>query len=195
MLFTYWCQYHISFYIYFSPNKNQEELCFSYQIPLEEDYIFFLFAKNKDNSLIFMNYILNKGMTNAEVLHQVEHGYRMPAPPNCPPALYEIMLETWHKDPMKRPTFETLQWKLEDFFTIEGSEYKEAAVAYWPHTKKWHIQLNKRSITKSFLLTSPILLLNVISIFNSVCSFRNPYVFFLFLLKFLKLLLFTKRIY
>jgi fyn-related kinase len=70
------------------------------------------------------------GMTNAEVLHQVEHGYRMPAPPSCPPALYEIMLETWHKDPMKRPTFETLQWKLEDFFTIEGSEYKEAAVAY-----------------------------------------------------------------
>ena len=55
----------------------------------------------------------------------------MPAPPNCPPALYEIMLECWHKDPMKRPTFETLQWKLEDFFTIEGSEYKEAAVAYW----------------------------------------------------------------
>ncbi|KAL1479318.1 hypothetical protein MTO96_051944 [Rhipicephalus appendiculatus] len=70
------------------------------------------------------------GMTNAEVLHQVEHGYRMPCPPGCPPALYEIMLETWHKDPMKRPTFETLQWKLEDFFTMEGSEYKEAAMAY-----------------------------------------------------------------
>lgn len=69
-------------------------------------------------------------MTNAEVLHQVEHGYRMPIPPNCPPALYEIMLETWHKDPMKRPTFETLQWKLEDFFTIEGSEYKEASGAF-----------------------------------------------------------------
>lgn len=70
------------------------------------------------------------GMTNAEVLHQVEHGYRMPCPPGCPPALYEIMLETWHKDPMKRPTFETLQWKLEDFFTLEGSEYKEASIAY-----------------------------------------------------------------
>ncbi|ROT81245.1 tyrosine-protein kinase Src42A [Penaeus vannamei] len=70
------------------------------------------------------------GMTNAEVLHQVEHGYRMPPPPGCPPALYDIMVECWHKDPMKRPTFETLQWKLEDFFTLEGSEYKEAAVAY-----------------------------------------------------------------
>lgn len=67
------------------------------------------------------------GMTNAEVLQQVEHGYRMPCPPGCPPALYEIMLECWHKDPMKRPTFETLQWKLEDFFTLDGSDYKEAS--------------------------------------------------------------------
>lgn len=85
--------------------------------------------KSQLKTLLISNYS-NSGMTNAEVLHQVEHGYRMPAPPSCPPALYEIMLETWHKDPMKRPTFETLQWKLEDFFTIEGSEYKEAAVAY-----------------------------------------------------------------
>ncbi|KAK7604155.1 hypothetical protein V9T40_004428 [Parthenolecanium corni] len=67
------------------------------------------------------------GMTNAEVLQQVEHGYRMPIPPNCPQALYDIMLECWHKDPMKRPTFETLQWKLEDFYTLEGSDYKEAS--------------------------------------------------------------------
>ncbi|CAO1341843.1 unnamed protein product [Diamesa serratosioi] len=66
------------------------------------------------------------GMTNAEVLSQVEHGYRMPMPPNCNPALYEIMLECWHKDPMRRPTFETLQWKLEDFFTMDQSDYKEA---------------------------------------------------------------------
>ena len=31
------------------------------------------------------------------------------------------------QDPMKRPTFETLQWKLEDFFTMSDSEYKEAS--------------------------------------------------------------------
>lgn len=70
------------------------------------------------------------GMTNAEVLHQVEHGYRMPPPPGCPATLYDIMVECWHKDPMKRPTFETLSWKLEDFFTLDNSEYKEATVAY-----------------------------------------------------------------
>ncbi|XP_019890142.1 uncharacterized protein LOC101891623 isoform X2 [Musca domestica] len=66
------------------------------------------------------------GMTNAEVLTQVEHGYRMPQPPNCDQRLYEIMLECWHKDPMRRPTFETLQWKLEDFYTSDQSDYKEA---------------------------------------------------------------------
>ena len=65
-------------------------------------------------------------MTNAEVLSQVERGYRMPCPPNCSTALYEIMLECWNKDPMRRPTFETLQWKLEDFFTLDQSDYKEA---------------------------------------------------------------------
>ncbi|UYV74224.1 Src42A [Cordylochernes scorpioides] len=70
------------------------------------------------------------GMTNAEVLNQVEHGYRMPCPPGCHDSLYDIMLECWHKDPLKRPTFETLQWKLEDFFTMDGSEYKEASIAY-----------------------------------------------------------------
>jgi fyn-related kinase len=35
------------------------------------------------------------GMTNAEVLQQVERGYRMPCPPNCPQELYELMLDTW----------------------------------------------------------------------------------------------------
>ena len=41
--------------------------------------------------------LLCSGMTNAEVLHQVEHGYRMASPQGCPPALYDIMLECWHK--------------------------------------------------------------------------------------------------
>lgn len=71
------------------------------------------------------------GMTNAEVLHQVDHGYRMPCPFGCPPVLYAMMMECWHKESAKRPTFETLQWKLEDFFTMGGSDYKEAiAVAF-----------------------------------------------------------------
>ncbi|KAH7696106.1 TK protein kinase [Aphelenchoides avenae] len=70
------------------------------------------------------------GMTNAEVLQKVENGYRMARPTNCPVSLYEIMLQCWHKEPEKRPTFETLQWKLEDLFSADGSEYKEASISY-----------------------------------------------------------------
>ena len=75
-------------------------------------------------------------MTNAEVLHQVDHGYRMQCPQGCPRALYDIMLECWHKDPVKRPTFETLQWKLEDFFTMSDSEYRDATAYWWKKASK-----------------------------------------------------------
>ncbi|CAG0895290.1 unnamed protein product [Darwinula stevensoni] len=85
---------------------------------------------NLRKTCVEVRYSVIRRMTNAEVLHQVEHGYRMPAPSGCPPTLYEIMLECWHKDPLCRPTFETLQWKLEEFFNLEGSEYKEASQEY-----------------------------------------------------------------
>jgi hypothetical protein len=35
-------------------------------------------------------------MTHAEVQHQVEEGYRMPAPPSCPHTLYLIIKALSH---------------------------------------------------------------------------------------------------
>jgi fyn-related kinase len=70
------------------------------------------------------------GMTNSEVLQQVERGMRMTheSMPGCPKQLYDIMMECWHKDPQKRLTFDALQWKLELFFDTDPSEYKDAAM-------------------------------------------------------------------
>lgn len=70
------------------------------------------------------------GMTNSEVLQQVEKGMRMTheSMPGCPKALYDIMMECWHKDPQKRLTFEALQWKLEYFFDTDSTEYKDAGM-------------------------------------------------------------------
>mmetsp|Transcript_98001 Transcript_98001/g.136130 ORF Transcript_98001/g.136130 Transcript_98001/m.136130 type:complete len:514 (+) Transcript_98001:198-1739(+) len=66
------------------------------------------------------------GMNNAEVLQQVEKGYRMPCPHGCPELLYTIMLDCWKSSPEERPTFETLQWRLEDFFVSSEQNYNEA---------------------------------------------------------------------
>ena len=64
------------------------------------------------------------GMNNAQVLEAVPKGYRMPCPPDCPKELHGMMLACWNEDPNSRLTFETLQWQLEEFFTlVEGDGY------------------------------------------------------------------------
>ena len=59
------------------------------------------------------------GMNNAQVMEALQSGYRMPCPMGCPELLYEIMGECWRDDPASRPTFDTLQWRMEDFFFID----------------------------------------------------------------------------
>uniref|UniRef100_A0A671KEG1 non-specific protein-tyrosine kinase n=1 Tax=Sinocyclocheilus anshuiensis TaxID=1608454 RepID=A0A671KEG1_9TELE len=65
-------------------------------------------------------------MTNFQVVQQLPKGYRMPCPLNCPKYLYDIMYECWKDSPADRPTFETLQWKLEEFFDMDLSSYDDA---------------------------------------------------------------------
>ncbi|XP_048841455.1 tyrosine-protein kinase fynb isoform X3 [Brienomyrus brachyistius] len=64
------------------------------------------------------------GMNNREVLEQVERGYRMACPQDCPISLHELMLQCWKKDPEERPTFEYLQAFLEDYFTATEPQYQ-----------------------------------------------------------------------
>ncbi|XP_010873466.1 proto-oncogene tyrosine-protein kinase Src isoform X4 [Esox lucius] len=64
------------------------------------------------------------GMVNREVLDQVERGYRMPCPAECPDSLHELMLTCWRRDAEERPTFEYLQGFLEDYFTSTEPQYQ-----------------------------------------------------------------------
>ncbi|XP_065890342.1 tyrosine-protein kinase SRK3-like [Dysidea avara] len=69
-------------------------------------------------------------MNNHEALKAVKHGYRMPPPMGCPCALYSgIMLSCWEREPNNRPTFELLQFLLEDYFVVSAereSGYRSA---------------------------------------------------------------------
>lgn len=74
------------------------------------------------------------GMTNREVAELVPSGYRMGKPTNniCPDQLYEIMCMCWQMDPVRRPTFETLQDILENFNVATERSYAapEDAISY-----------------------------------------------------------------
>uniref|UniRef100_A0ABI7WDY9 Tyrosine-protein kinase n=1 Tax=Felis catus TaxID=9685 RepID=A0ABI7WDY9_FELCA len=52
------------------------------------------------------------GMTNHEAFLRVDAGYRMPCPPESPPAAYKLMLSCWNRDPERRPCFQALREKL-----------------------------------------------------------------------------------
>ncbi|XP_061756352.1 tyrosine-protein kinase SRK2 [Nerophis ophidion] len=65
-------------------------------------------------------------MSNFQVLQKVPQGYRMPRPQNCPKEMYDIMMDCWKDDEHERSTFETLQWKLEEFFDLNMTSYTDA---------------------------------------------------------------------
>ena len=65
------------------------------------------------------------GMSNAQVLQQLQRGYRIPCPPGCPEKLYNIMSACWKDDPDSRLTFQSLQWQLEEFFTTDKDGYTD----------------------------------------------------------------------
>ncbi|XP_070834956.1 tyrosine-protein kinase Lck [Chaetodon trifascialis] len=65
------------------------------------------------------------GMSNPEVIQNLERNYRMPKPENCPDGLYNIMCLCWRENPDDRPTFEYLRSVLEDFFTATERQYQE----------------------------------------------------------------------
>ncbi|TKR92900.1 hypothetical protein L596_007466 [Steinernema carpocapsae] len=69
------------------------------------------------------------GMHNREVIEQVELGYRMPMPRQCPEVIYkEVMLKCWDKVPENRPTFEYLFNFFDDFFVNAQPNYVPPSV-------------------------------------------------------------------
>ena len=64
-----------------------------------------------------------------EVLKFLENGKRLSKPPFCPQYVYEIMLECWMLNHLKRPTFFQLKTKLNNF-----AEKKDLSSTSTPNT-------------------------------------------------------------
>ncbi|CAD5215173.1 unnamed protein product [Bursaphelenchus xylophilus] len=50
--------------------------------------------------------------TNHKVIQEVQGGFRLPRPMDCPVSLHEVMLECWQQERHKRPSFEQLVQRL-----------------------------------------------------------------------------------
>ncbi|XP_039368938.1 tyrosine-protein kinase Fer-like isoform X3 [Mauremys reevesii] len=52
------------------------------------------------------------GMSNQQVVNQVERGFRMRAPPRCPVEVYDVMLRCWEASPSLRPKFSAIHQEM-----------------------------------------------------------------------------------
>ncbi|XP_048119536.1 tyrosine-protein kinase Fes/Fps isoform X1 [Alosa alosa] len=51
-------------------------------------------------------------MSNQQTRDEVERGFRLPAPSNCPAEVYALMSQCWQYDPRRRPTFSKIRLDL-----------------------------------------------------------------------------------
>jgi serine/threonine protein kinase len=72
-------------------------------------------------------------MTNEETAKRVvENGYRMSAPNNCPPQIYDIMLDCWKANPLERPSFMKLAQRLTQLNNTYHEENSNGTAVYQP---------------------------------------------------------------
>ncbi|XP_031424894.1 tyrosine-protein kinase Fes/Fps [Clupea harengus] len=51
-------------------------------------------------------------MSNQQTRDEVEKGFRLPAPSNCPPEIFTLMSQCWQYDPRRRPSFTKIRMEL-----------------------------------------------------------------------------------
>ena len=69
-------------------------------------------------------------MSAREVLQRVQTGYRMSQPNLCPEPIYRLMLECWHENPLRRPSFRGVyDALLRHYESIQQQQQQAASVA------------------------------------------------------------------
>lgn len=61
------------------------------------------------------------GRSNQQVIDMIRSRQLLPCPPNCPPPVYGLMLQTWHALPSQRPTFRSLRDDLKLWYKVYSS--------------------------------------------------------------------------
>eukprot|EP00039_Didymoeca_costata_P011755 m.166478 g.166478 ORF g.166478 m.166478 type:complete len:989 (+) comp15279_c0_seq7:245-3211(+) len=69
-----------------------------------------------------------RSWTNMNVMMQVENGYRLPPPKDCPKAVYKLMLQCWNPARRGRPEFSNIYERLQTAFDFLFGDAEEENV-------------------------------------------------------------------
>ncbi|XP_018565407.1 ephrin type-B receptor 1-B isoform X2 [Anoplophora glabripennis] len=64
--------------------------------------------------------------SNQDVIKSIEKGYRLPAPMDCPEAIYQLMLDCWQKERTHRPSFQSIVKTLDKLIRVPDTLRKIA---------------------------------------------------------------------
>jgi len=105
------------------------------------------------------------GLSNVQCMDQVNSGYRMPPPPNCPEEISSIIMLCWKDDPKKRPSFAAITRALESLATTPEVELVASLeTATEPQTQT---QMQETEEIKPDLNYGPFMVSKANQIYNS----------------------------
>lgn len=96
----------------------------SYGVVLWETYSYGLqvgeVQTHRDNVLIvFLKFQPYYGYTNQEVISMVRARQLLPCPEACPSAVYSLMVECWHEQAVRRPSFPEIGHRLKIWYQAQ----------------------------------------------------------------------------
>eukprot|EP00058_Branchiostoma_floridae_P001500 XP_002586988.1 hypothetical protein BRAFLDRAFT_241680 [Branchiostoma floridae] len=63
------------------------------------------------------------GVAGKDLKEQLQAGYRMRQPEDCPDAMYDLMLHCWQWKPTERPSFQLLEYNIDKNLAFYAPEY------------------------------------------------------------------------
>ncbi|KAK9875970.1 hypothetical protein WA026_011071 [Henosepilachna vigintioctopunctata] len=90
--------------------------------------------------------------SNQDVIKSIEKGYRLPAPMDCPEAIYQLMLDCWQKERTHRPSFQSIVNTLDKLIRMPDTLRKIAQNRSHPYNPfDWHIRIPQQEVHSSEL--------------------------------------------
>ncbi|XP_035757766.1 ephrin type-A receptor 2, partial [Egretta garzetta] len=88
-------------------------------------------------------------LSNHEVMKAINEGFRLPAPLDCPSAIYQLMMQCWQQERSRRPKFADIVSILDKL--IRAPESLKALADFDPRSPEWLESIRMPQYTEHFM--------------------------------------------